>query len=518
MLDEAIVSQLSSLYADLSAPLRLVVRPSDHAQQAELLELVQAVAATSPHLHFVEEGPPSAAPVLSLERADGTPTGLTWVGVPGGHEFTSLVLALLHADGKGKLPDDGMQARIRRLKGPADLRTYVSLSCENCPDVVQALQLVALIHGGLSHTMIVGDAVPDEVEALNLRGVPAVFVGDTMVSSGRASLASLLERLEETLGSAEADPADADLGAWDVVVVGGGPAGVASAIYTARKGLKTLVISDRLGGQLQETKGIENLIGIPYTEGPDVSAKLGEHLARFDVQRLDHRRVEKVIPDDDGPVRIELASGEHLTARALIAATGATWRKLGVPGESDYIGRGVAFCAHCDGPLFKGKDVVVVGGGNSGIEAAIDLSGLARDVTVLEFADTPKADQVLLDKIGRLPNVKLVTSAATGEVLGNDEGVTGLVYTDRASGESHRLTTDGVFVQIGLSPNSQWLADVVETTRYGEIVVDAGCRTNRPRIYAAGDVTTVPFKQIVVAMGEGAKAGLSAFEDLTLAA
>ena len=513
MLDASILQQLKSLYADLSAPLRLAYRPSGHGQQGELLDLLTQVAGTSPHLHAVEVGEPSDVPRFRIERADGSPTGIAFTGIPGGHEFTSLVLALLNADGKGKLPDDAFQARVRRLAGPVRVRTFMSLSCDNCPDVVQALNQMALIHDDFEHEVIDGAFQQAEVDRLKLRGVPAGVVDDELVSSGKATLASLLERLEAKVGSAGEQEA-IDLGLYDVVVIGGGPAGVSSAVYTARKGLRTLVLSDRLGGQLQDTASIENMIHVPYTEGPKLAAELGTHLESVGVTMLLHRRVTTVEPGEPGePIALSLDSGETVQANALIVATGAAWRELGVPGERDYMGRGVAFCAHCDGPMFKGKDVVVVGGGNSGVEAAIDLANIVKHVTVLEFMPEAKADQILLDKLAELPNTRLVTNAATQAIEGDDEGVAKLVYQDRSDDSLHHVDTDGVFVQIGLVPNSQFLGDLVRTNRYGEIEVDAKGRTNVPGIYAAGDVTTVPYKQIVVALGEGAKAGIAAFED-----
>ncbi len=512
MLDDSIVQQLKSVYATLDRAIDLRVRPSDHAQQGELVELLEGVAGTSDQVSVTVEGEPSDVPRFAVLR-DGEATGVAFTGIPGGHEFTSLVLAILHANGQGKLPDEGLLDRIRRLQGPIRLRTFVSLSCENCPEVVQALNLMALFHDDFEHEMIDGSFLPDEVERLGLRGVPGVFVGDDLVSSGKTTLGALLGKLEDRFGSVPAD-APTDLGDFDVVVVGGGPAGVSSAIYTARKGMKTLVISDRLGGQLQDTLGIENLISVPYTEGKKLSTDLHTHLQSVDVQLLDHRRVKRLVPGP--PAKLELDSGEVLTSRAVIVATGAKWRELGVTGEKEYLGHGVAFCPHCDGPLYKGKDIVVVGGGNSGVEAAIDLSGIVRSVTVLEFMPEAKADAILLNKLESIDNAHLITNAKTIEVVGDGSNVTGLRYEDRQTGEEKVLDVDGVFVQIGLVPNSQIVRDVVETNPWGEIVVDAKGRTNTAGIYAAGDVTTVPFKQIVVAMGEGAKAGLAVFEDQML--
>ncbi len=508
MLDPAILTQLRSVFSKIDAPITLSVRPSSHPKQAELQTLLNQVASTAPTIDVRVEGRAGDVPRFGIV-ADGRATGIGFTGVPGGHEFTSLVLAILYAAGLGKRPDDSMIARIRRLKGPIRLRTFVSLSCENCPDVVQALSLMASLHPDFEHEMVDGGLVQDEVARLGIRGVPSVMYGDTLVSSGKASLADLLTRLEQTFGTEEAQAVA--LGHVDVVVIGGGPAGVSSAIYTARKGLSTLIITDRLGGQLQDTKGIENLVGVPYTEGPALSARLGEHLASYDIRLLEHRRVARVVPGQ--PVTLELESGETLTTGALIVATGAKWRQLGVPGEQEYLGRGVAFCPHCDGPLFKGKDIAVIGGGNSGVEAALDLAGIVRSVTVLEFMPEAKADAVLLDKLARLPNARVVTNARTASIDGDGQGVTGLTYEDRATGTLQKLVLDGVFVQIGLVPNSAFIRDIVKTNRFGEIEVDGKGRTDQPGIYAAGDVTTVPFKQIVIAMGEGAKAALAAFED-----
>ncbi len=514
MLDNAILTQLREVFAGLGSSLELVQSPSSHDKQGELRTLLTEVASTSSHISVRQEGPASPVPRFAVHR-DGAATGIGFTGVPGGHEFSSLVLALLHADGKGKQPDDVLVDRIRRLRGPIRLRSFVSLSCTNCPDVVQALNLMATLHDDFEHETIDGAMLPDEVERLSLRGVPAVLHGDELVSSGKAGLADLLSRLEERFGSRPTDGAPRQRGHVDVVVIGGGPAGASAAIYSARKGLKTAVITDRTGGQLQDTLGIENLVGVPYIEGPQLSARLDEHLAAYSVEILGHRRVTEVLPGT--PLRLSLDSGETLTAGSVIVATGAKWRELGVEGEKEYLGHGVAFCPHCDGPLFKGKDIAVVGGGNSGVEAAIDLAGIARSVTVLEFMPEPKADKVLLDKLSSLDNTALITNAATQRIEGDGTAVTGLTIQDRSTGEVRTLDVAGVFVQIGLVPNSGFVADVVQRNRFGEIEIDGKCRTSQPGIYAAGDVTTVPYKQIVVAMGEGAKAALAAFEDRMVA-
>jgi alkyl hydroperoxide reductase subunit F len=510
-----LLNQLREVFGRLEKKVELIYRPSDHEKQSELASMLQSVAETSPLIEAREEGSPSDVPAFYLAH-EGQPVGIAFRGIPGGHEFTSLVLAILNADGKGKLPDDALVSRIRRLQGPVRVRTYVSLSCENCPDVVQALNLMATLREDFEHEMVDGAFAQADVDALKIQGVPSVVIDETLLSSGRSNFADLLTKLEASVGSSETEPDAVDLGNYDVVVVGGGPAGAASAIYTARKGLKTAVISDRLGGQLQDTKGIENLISVTYTEGPRLTADLGKHLDHYDIEVLEHRKVSEVVPGQT--VGLTLDSGETLETESLIVATGAKWRELGVEGEMEYLGRGVAFCPHCDGPFYKGKDVAVVGGGNSGVEAAIDLAGIVKSVTVVEFMPELKADSVLVEKLQSLPNARVVVNARTTRVVGDEDKVVGLEYEDRDSGEIQRLEVAGIFVQIGLLPNSRFIADLVNTNDYGEIVVDDKCRTSQPNIYAAGDVTNVPYKQIVVAIGEGAKAGLAAFEDRVLVA
>jgi alkyl hydroperoxide reductase subunit F len=387
------------------------------------------------------------------------------------------------------------------------------LSCTNCPDVVQALNQMALIHGDFRHELIDGELAEADIEALGIQGVPAVVHGNRIVHVGRANFAELLETLEGALGrevlpEAVAQPPQQ----YDVVVLGGGPAGSSAAIYSARKGLRTALVAQRLGGQVQETVGIENLISVPYTEGRRLAADLEKHLRAYAIDLLDNRKVEQVI-EHGKQKEVRLQGGEILHTDALIIATGAKWRELGVPGEKDYLGRGVAFCPHCDGPFYKGKRVAVIGGGNSGVEAGIDLGGICSHVTLLEFAEQLKADEVLVKNLKSLPNVTIITNARTTEVVGNGQTVTALRYQDRTSEKMHEVALDGVFVQIGLVPNSALARELVATNRMGEILIDERCRTNKPGIYAAGDVSSVPFKQIVIAMGEGAKAALTAFED-----
>jgi NADH-dependent peroxiredoxin subunit F len=511
MLDLQLKNQLKELFKDLSNDLVLEVSDQEHGKAQELLSMLGDVVESSPKLSLSKS---STLPALHFHiQRNGAPTGVQFFGIPGGHEFSSLILALLNADGKGKLPDSGIQARIRALKGPIQLRTFISLSCENCPDVVQALNVFALLNTEFEHTMIDGEFAQDEINKHNIQGVPSVMNGDELLSSGKTTLIALLEKLEQRFGAEQGAQGDLDLGNFDVAIVGGGPAGASSAIYSARKGLKTIVLAEKIGGQVQDTKGIENLISVPYTEGPALAAGLHKHMQEYPIELLEHRRVQSVENLESGQKLVHLTSGEKLTTRSLIITTGAKWRELNVPGEKDYIGRGVAFCPHCDGPYYKGKKIAVIGGGNSGVEAAIDLSGIVEHITLIEFGESLKADQVLQDKLRSLENISIITNAQTKEVLGNGEKVTGLSYLDRTSSEEKKIDLDGVFVQIGLVPNSQFLQGMVEMNRLGEIIVDEKGRTSAKGIYAAGDVTTTPFKQIIIAMGEGAKAALAAFED-----
>ena len=517
MLDQGIKDQLKTHFATLSSSLTLALFRSASPKQDELRELLAEVASCSDKIAFSELADVVTGVQFDILR-DGRATGIRFRGVPGGHEFTSLIIALLNSDGKGKLPDEGIKRRVKALKGPVRLRTYVSLSCTNCPDVVQALNQMALMHGDFQHEMIDGELAEADIQSLGIQGVPAVVHGHDIVHVGRASFAELLETLEGVLGhEAPVDEAPQPPKHYDVVVLGGGPAGASAAIYSARKGLSTALVAQRLGGQVQETVGIENLISVPYTEGRRLAADLEKHLRTYSIDVLENRKVEQIL-EHGKHKELHLQGGEVLYADALILATGAKWRELGIPGEKDYMGRGVAFCPHCDGPFYKGKRVAVVGGGNSGVEAGIDLAGICAHVTLVEYAEQLKADEVLVRNLRSLPNVTVVTNARTTEVVGNGQTVTALRYQDRTTEKSHEIALDGVFVQIGLVPNSAVAKDMVAINRMGEIVIDERCRTSKTGIYAAGDVSSVPFKQIVIAMGDGAKAALTAFEDRIRAA
>ncbi len=510
MVDESLKDQLKGIFASLEAEYVLdITVSSEHESLDEMLELLNDLASCSEKISCkVKEGKGLEFSLLK----NGVDTGIKFRGIPNGHEFTSLILAILNSDGKGKnIPDESICNRVKALKGPINLTTYVSLTCTNCPDVIQALNLMAILNENIRHEMVDGAINQEEVEALKIQGVPAIFADGKMLHSGKAEFGELLGKLEEFYGI-DAEKIEITTKNYDVVVIGGGPAGASAAIYSARKGLKVAVLAERIGGQVKETLGIENVISIPKTTGEQLSANLRLHIQDYNIDMLEHRHVEKIELEGKNKV-VLVTGGEKFITPAVIIATGASWRKLNVPGESDYIGRGVAFCPHCDGPFYKEKHVAVIGGGNSGIEAAIDLAGICSKVTVFEFLDELKADQVLQDKVQSLGNVDIHKSSQTLEIIGNNEKVTGIRIKNRSSEQERVVDLDGVFVQIGLVPNSSVFKDLINVNRFGEIEIDSYCSTNQPGIYAAGDVTTVPYKQIIISMGEGAKAALKAFED-----
>jgi alkyl hydroperoxide reductase subunit F len=511
MLDSSLKEQVSALFAGLRANyvLDITVSPQ-HGSREELLDLLGDVAAASSGKIVCNAGDGEGLAFSLLK--DGKDTGIRFRGIPNGHEFTSLLLAVLNADGQGKnIPDEGVCRRVRAIKGPVRLTTFVSLTCTNCPDVVQALNLMALLNSHITHEMVDGALNQAEADALKIQAVPSVFADGQLLHVGKTSFGELLDKLEAHYGTT-VEAGEASVKNCDVIVIGGGPAGTSAAIYSARKGLRVALLAEKIGGQVQETVGIENLISVPYTTGEALAAALKDHLRTSSVDLFEHRRVEK-LEVAAGEKIVWVKGGEKFAAPAVIIATGASWRRLNVPGEAEHIGRGVAFCAHCDGPFYKGKRVAVVGGGNSGIEAAIDLSGICARVTVFEFLDGLKADRVLQEKASSRTNVEIFVSTQTLEVIGNGEKVTGLRVKNRQTEEERVIELDGVFVQIGLTANSSVFKDTVSVNRAGEIEIDVHGRTAQPGIYAAGDVTTVPYKQIVISMGEGAKAALSAFED-----
>ena len=514
MLDATLTQQLKAYLANLREPIELVASLGDDAKSRELGELLREIAALSDKISLIEAAD-AYTPSFLIRRASDHGVGMRFAGIPLGHEFTSLVLALLWTGGHPpKVSDETLDA-IRALDGDFHFETYFSLSCQNCPDVVQALTLMSVFNPRISHTAIDGALFKHAVEARKIMAVPSVWLNGEAWGSGRMEIDEILAKLD-TGAAARAAEAIKAKDAFEVLVVGGGPAGAASAIYTARKGIRTGVVAERFGGQVMDTMAIENFISVSHTEGPKLVAGLEAHVRDYDVDVMNLQRAEKLIPAaTPGALHeVVLANGASLKARTLVLSTGARWRNMNVPGEDQYKARGVAYCPHCDGPLFKGKRVAVIGGGNSGVEAAIDLAGIVAHVTLIEFDAQMRADAALQAKLRSLPNVTVITSALTTEVLGDGEKVTGLTYQDRATDAVHTVELEGIFVQIGLVPNTEWLKGSVALSQRGEIEIDARGETSVPGIFAAGDATTVPYKQIIIAMGEGAKAALSAFDYL----
>ena len=512
MLDTAIKTQLKAYLEKLVQPIELVASLDDSAKAQEMHELLSEIATLSDKVSLRDNGHDARKPSFTVGRP-GEAARITFAGIPMGHEFTSLVLALLQTGGHPPKVDAGVIDQIRGLNGTFRFETFVSLSCHNCPDVVQALNLMAVLNPNVTSVMIDGGMFPQEVEARQIMGVPAAFLNGETFGSGRMTVEEILAKIDTGAAAREAEKL-ARKETFDVLVVGGGPAGSAAAIYAARKGIRTGVVAERFGGQVMDTLGIENFISVKETEGPKLAMALEQHVKEYNVDIMNLQRAEALAPTADGLTEVKLASGAVLKGKTVILSTGARWREMNVPGEAEYRTRGVAYCPHCDGPLFKGKRVAVIGGGNSGVEAAIDLAGIVAHVTLLEFGDELRADAVLQEKLYSLPNVNVIKSAQTTEVTGDGQKVNGIVYKDRVGGAEHRIELEGIFVQIGLLPNTDWLKGAVELSGRGEIIIDDKGQTSLPGVFAAGDCTTVPYKQIIIAMGEGAKASLSAFDYL----
>jgi len=513
MLDTNLRTQLKGYLEKVTQPFEIVASLDDGEKSRELLSLLQDIAGLSDKITLKTDGDDARKPSFSLNRIGGN-ISLRFAGIPMGHEFTSLVLALLQVGGHPSKTAPEVIEQIKALDGDYRFETYFSLSCQNCPDVVQALNLMAVLNPNIKHVAIDGALFQDEVEARQIMSVPSIYLNGELFTQGRMSEEEILAKLDTGSSARDAEKLKAK-DAFDVLVVGGGPAGAAAAIYAARKGIRTGVAAERFGGQVLDTMAIENFISVKETEGPKLARALEEHVREYEVDIMNLQRASQLIPaGEDGLHRVQFENGGELKAKTLILATGARWREMNVPGEQEYRGRGVAYCPHCDGPLFKGKRVAVIGGGNSGVEAAIDLAGIVAHVTLLEFGEDLRADAVLQRKLNSLPNVRVLKMAQTTEVKGDGQKVTGLVYKDRSSEEMHSVELEGIFVQIGLLPNSEWLKGTLELSRFGEIIVDAKGQTSIPGVFAAGDVTTVPYKQIVIAVGEGAKASLSAFDHL----
>lgn len=513
MLDDSLKEQVCGVFSSLESEYVFdAVLPPASEEGRILADLLDETASCSDKISCrLRDGEPLSFSILK----NGKETGVSFRGIPSGHEYTSLLLAVLNADGKGRnLPDDVLLARAAGLRGNIAVTTYVSLDCTKCPDVVQALDIMALYNPRLSHQMVDGALFPEEVERLSVQGVPTVFANGELLHVGRATFGELLGKLEARFGLKD-DGAGGDFARrdFDVLVVGGGPAGVSAAVYSARKGLSVAVVCGRIGGQVNETVDIENLVTLAHTTGRELASSFRDLLARCGVAVFENREAVSFDVSPSGIKSVAVKNGEVFSAPAVVAACGASWKKLNIPGEEKYMGRGVAFCPHCDGPFYKDRDVAVVGGGNSGVEAAIDLAGICRRVTVIEFLDELKADAVLQQRLASLPNVEVITGTKTLEVSGERGKVVALLLENRATGATSRLNVNGVFVQIGLKANGELFAGATEVNGAGEIVVDRNCRTSVPGLYAAGDVTDVAYKQIAISVGEGAKAALSAFDD-----
>jgi len=515
MLSTDILNALKGYTAAMQLDVAFVLQTGDHEKRAELKKFLEDIASVSDRITVVERDEPQKlmSPVSFLLEVDGNDSGIRFSGIPGGHEFNSLVLALLHSSGTPIKLDDSLKAIISGIDEDLKFEVFVSLSCHNCPDVVQTLNQFAVLNPRITCETIDGGLYPDLIEKRNIQGVPTVYLNGEVFANGKVDASVLVSRLmEKKPKSAPKAAAQEKMPLQDVLVIGGGPAGVAAAIYAARKGLKVTIVADRVGGQVKDTVGIENFISVTKTTGPELSNQMMAHLREYDITLKEHFSVERV---ENGETKtVTLSSGEVIEAKTLIIATGAKWRELGCPGEKENIGNGVAYCPHCDGPFFKGRDVAVIGGGNSGIEAALDLAGIVKSVTVFEFLPDLKADKILVDQAEARDNITIIKNAATQQIVADGGKVTAIEYKDRATDELRKQDLAGVFVQIGLVPNSGFLKDVVAQTKYGEIVVNERCETNVPGIFACGDVTTVPYKQIVIAMGEGSKAALSAFDYL----
>lgn len=520
MITQSMLEKVKQHLQSIRKPVAIEASLDETAASNQLKQLLQALQSSSDKIRLSFDGSDIRKPSFSIRQdamagENALEQALSFAAIPLGHEFSSLVLALLWAGAHPPKVAESQLAQIKSLKGSFRFEVYMSLSCHNCPDVVQALSLMALINPAVKTVVIDGALFQGEVDERKIMAVPSIYLNGEFFGSGRMGLSEILAKLDQSL------PAEQAIGlskreAYDLLVIGGGPAGVSAAIYAARKGIRTGLVADRLGGQLNDTMAIENFISLPLTDGPKLSSALEHHLKTYDIDLITMQRVKKLRPTDkgEGLVQIDLESGAQLEARSLVISTGARWRQLGIPGEERYRNKGVAYCPHCDGPLYKGKRVAVVGGGNSGVEAAIDLAGLASQVTLLEFAPNLKADAVLIEKLSSLHNVEVVTGAMTRAIEGDDGVVSALTYIDQRDGTEHRLALEGVFVQIGLVPNTEWLKGTLELNAQGEIIVDAKGQTSLKGVFAAGDVTTTPFKQIIIAAGDGAKAALGAFDDL----
>ena len=514
MLEPNLKVQLKAYLERVTLPFEITASLDDSRASMDMLGLLTDIVGLCDKISLRTDGADARRPSFTLNRLGQAPR-IRFAAIPMGHEFTSLVLALLQVGGHPAKLEAELIEQIRQLEGEFRFETYMSLTCHNCPDVVQALNLMAVLNPNVHSVVIDGGLFQKEVSERQVMAVPMVFLNGSLFGQGRMDAQQIVAKLDS--GTAERDAARLQAKpAYDVLIVGGGPAGAAAAVYAARKGIRTGVLAERFGGQTLDTLGIENFISVLETDGPKFALALEQNARQYGVEILNLQRAQALLPatQPGGLIGVTLANGATLQSKTVILSTGARWREVNVPGEQAYRNKGVAYCPHCDGPLFKGKRVAVIGGGNSGVEAAIDLAGIVGHVTLLEFGEALRADAVLVAKLGSLANVSILTQAQTTEITGADGRVNGLIYRDRATGQTRRIELEGVFVQIGLVPNSEWLQGTLELTPQGEIVVDSRGQTSLPGVFAAGDVTTVPFKQIIIATGDGARAALGAFDHL----
>jgi alkyl hydroperoxide reductase subunit F len=517
MLSEDILNAVKAYTQNMTNKVSLVLQTGEHQKRNELKEFLTQLTSVSDNLLLVERDDGLRSPITFYLEIDGNNNGIHFSGIPSGHEFNSLILAILQSSGTELKLDSTLTKMVQKIKEDLHFEVFISLSCHNCPDVVQSLNQFALLNEGISSEMIDGGLFKHLIDERNIQGVPSVYLNGELFANGKIDTGQLVDKLIERFPYIVGGDDNEQLPLQDITVIGAGPAGVAAAIYAARKGLKVTIIADRFGGQVKDTVGIENLISVSKTTGTQLTGNMQAHLNDYEITTREFVRVDKIDkgePESKLPKKLHLSSGEVIESKTVIIATGAKWRELGIPGEKENIGSGVAYCPHCDGPFFKGKDVAVVGGGNSGIEAALDLASMVNHVTVFEFLPGLKADKILVEKAEAHKKITIIKNVATKEVIAEDGKVVALAYEDRATGEMKQQSLSGIFIQIGLLPNSDFLQGVVECTKYGEVIIDEKCQTSEPGIFAAGDVSTVPYKQIVIAMGEGSKASLSAFDYL----
>lgn len=515
MLSKDILNAVKTYTQNMTNKVSLVLQTGEHEKRPELKEFLTQLCSVSENLTLIERDDSLRSPITFYLEVEDNNNGIHFSGIPSGHEFNSLILAILQSSGTALKLDSTLTKMVQKIDEDLHFEVFISLSCHNCPDVVQSLNQFALLNEKVSTEMIDGGLYPELIDKRNIQGVPSVYLNGELFANGKIDTAQLVDKLIERFPYIISSGDTEQLPLQDITVIGAGPAGVAAAIYAARKGLNVTMIADRIGGQVKDTVGIENLISVPKTTGTELTGNMQAHLNDYDITIKEFLRVDKIekeYPESKAPKKLHLSSGEIIESKTVIIATGAKWRELGIPGEKENVGSGVAYCPHCDGPFFKGKDVAVVGGGNSGIEAALDLAGMVNHVTVFEFLPQLKADKVLVEKAEAHDRITIIKNVATKEVLAENGKVVAIAYEDRASGEIKQQRLSGIFVQIGLLPNSDFLNGVVERTQQGEVIIDEKCQTTEPGIFAAGDVSTVPYKQIVIAMGEGAKASLSAFD------